>query len=35
MGQKGVIDGGAVRVLTGGNGGTVFYHPGCLRVVDK
>jgi hypothetical protein len=35
MGQKGVIEGGAVRVLTGGDGGAVFCRPGCLRVVEK
>jgi hypothetical protein len=35
MGQKGVIDGGAARVLTGGDGGTVFCRLGCRRVVGK
>jgi hypothetical protein len=35
MGQKGVIDGGAVRVLTGGDGGTAFCRLGCRRVAGK
>jgi hypothetical protein len=35
MGQKGVTDGGAVRVLTGGDGGTVFCWPGCRKVVKE
>jgi hypothetical protein len=35
MGQKGVIDGGAVRVFTGGDGGTVFCRLGCWKAVKK
>jgi hypothetical protein len=35
MGQKGVIDGGAGRVLTGGDGGTAFCRLGCRRAVGK
>jgi hypothetical protein len=35
MGQKGVIDGGAARVLTGGDGGMAFCRLGCRRVVGK
>jgi hypothetical protein len=34
-GQKGVIDSGAGRVLTGGNGGTAFRRLGCQRAVGK
>jgi hypothetical protein len=34
-GQKGVIDGEAARVLTGGDGGTVFRRLGCRRMVGK
>jgi hypothetical protein len=34
-GQKGVIDGGAARVLTGGDGGTAFRRLGCRRMVGK
>jgi hypothetical protein len=35
MGQKGVIDGGAARVLTGGDGGMAFCRLGCRRVAGK
>jgi hypothetical protein len=35
MGQKGVIDSGAVRVLTGGDGGAAFCRSRCLRAVEK
>jgi hypothetical protein len=35
MGQNGVIDGGVVRVLTGGDGGTAFCRLGCRRVAGK
>jgi hypothetical protein len=34
-GQKVVLDGGAARVLTGGDGGAAFYKLGCWRVVGK
>jgi hypothetical protein len=34
-GQKGVIDSGAARVLTGGDGGTAFGRLGCRRVAGK
>jgi hypothetical protein len=33
--QKVVIDGGAGRVLTGGDGGTTFHRLGCWRVAGK
>jgi hypothetical protein len=35
MGQKGVIDRGAVRVFTGGDGGTAFCRLGCQKVVKE
>jgi hypothetical protein len=35
MGHKGVIDGGAARVFTGGNGGTTFCRLGCQKVVKE
>jgi hypothetical protein len=35
MGQKGVIDGGTARVLTGGDGGAAFCRLGCWRVAGK
>jgi hypothetical protein len=35
MGQKGVIDGGTARVLTGGDGGAAFCRLGCRRVAGK
>jgi hypothetical protein len=35
MGQKGVIDGGAARVFTGGDGGTAFCRLGCRRAARK
>jgi hypothetical protein len=34
-GQKVVVDGGAARVLTSGDGGTAFCELGCRRVVGK
>jgi hypothetical protein len=34
-GQKGVIDGGAARVLNGGDGGTAFRRLGCRRAAGK
>jgi hypothetical protein len=34
-GHKGVIDGGAGRVLTGGDGGTAFHRLGCRRAARK
>jgi hypothetical protein len=34
-GQKVVIDGGVVRVLTGGDGGMTFCWLGCWRVAGK
>jgi hypothetical protein len=35
MGQKWVIDGKAIWVLTGGDGGTAFRRLGCRRMVGK
>jgi hypothetical protein len=35
LGQKGVIDGGAARVLTGGDGGMVFYWLGRRKAVKE
>jgi hypothetical protein len=35
MGQREVIDGGAARVLTGGDGGTAFCRLGWRRVAGK
>jgi hypothetical protein len=35
MGQKVVLDGGAARVLTGGDGGAAFCKLGCRRVAGK
>jgi hypothetical protein len=35
MGQKGVIDDGAARVLTGGDGSVAFCELGCRRVAGN
>jgi hypothetical protein len=34
-GAEGVIDGGAARVLTGGDGGMAFCWLGCWRAAGK
>jgi hypothetical protein len=34
-GQKGVINDGAARVLTSGDGGTAFRRLGCWRAAGK
>jgi hypothetical protein len=35
VGRKGVVDGGAARVFTGGDGGMAFCWLGCRRAVKK
>jgi hypothetical protein len=35
MGQRELFEGGAARVLTGGNGDAVFCRLGCRRVAGK
>jgi hypothetical protein len=35
VGRKGVVDGGAAQVSTGGDGGTAFCWLGCRRAVKE